>query len=615
MCGIAGFFASDAKAVGNDDANGMLQRMLSSMLHRGPDGHGSWIDHRGSAGLAHARLAIIGTSTGGAQPMATADGRYVISFNGEIYNYRLLRDELRSTGSQFSSDSDTEVLLQLLQRDGVAGLRRLRGMFAFALWDCEAQRGLLARDGLGIKPLYYASTSFGLVFASELRTLLASAAVRLDLDPGAVFGFFASGSVPEPDTLVKGVKMLAPGRFLQWSPGRTQAGAFWTVEFPDPAACDAASATVRVRKALEESVAAHLVSDVPVGLFLSGGIDSNAILALLAGAGASKGMAAFSVGVDEPGFDEASVSAASAAHFGVSHHLLRLDAVRAEDSLADFMAAMDVPSVDGFNTWTVSRLARSHGYKVVLSGLGGDELFGGYPSFAQVPRMADAMDAMARMPRLAHALGALASRLPLTPRLRRAAELVQPGMDMSDAYRAYRGNFPLADAARLAAHYTGCSELDIRREIPGRDELASVGMGNRVSFLEITRYMRNQLLRDSDVMSMAHGLELRLPLVDQRLFDAVAAIPASLRLRAGKQMLLDAVPEIPAHVTNAPKRGFSFPMQTWLQREMGPEFRSIAAGMPVKATQWYQLWTLLALRRWLEARGTVPATTFIGSLG
>lgn len=614
MCGIAGFFAHEGHAVGSD-ANAMLHRMLSSMLHRGPDGRGTWLDRRGSAGLAHARLAIIDTSTGGAQPMATADGRYVISFNGEIYNYRSLRAELRATGSHFTSDSDTEVILQLLQRDGAAGLRRLRGMFAVALWDCEAQRGLLARDGLGIKPLYYAPTGFGLVFASELRTLLASAAVRLDLDPGSVFGFFATGSVPEPDTLVQDVKMLVPGQFLEWSAGRSEMGTFWRVEFPETTACNASDAIVRTRAALEESVAAHLTSDVPVGLFLSGGIDSNAILALVAAAGASEGMAAFSIGVDEPGFDEAAVAAAAAAGVGVSHHVLRLDAVRAQDSLSDFIAAMDVPSVDGFNTWTVSRLARSHGYKVVLSGLGGDEMFGGYPSFAQVPRMTNAMNAMARTPRLARALGAVTQRLPLSPRVQRAGDLLRPGMDMSDAYRAYRGIFSVSDAARLAAHFTGRSERDIRRDIPGRQELASVPMPDRVSYLEITRYMRNQLLRDSDVMSMAHGLELRLPLVDQRLFDALAGIPSSLRLRAGKQMLLDAVPEIPAQVKNAPKRGFSFPLQTWLRQEMGPEFRRSAAGMPVKATQWYQLWSMLALGRWLEARGVAPTGTIGGSPG
>ncbi len=614
MCGIAGFFAHDGNAVGTD-ADAMLNRMLSSMLHRGPDGRGAWLDRRGSAGLAHARLAIIDTSTAGAQPMATADGRYVISFNGEIYNYRSLRAELRAKGCHFTSDSDTEVILQLLQSDGPAGLSRLRGMFALALWDCEAQRGLLARDGLGIKPLYYAMTSFGLVFASELRTLLASAAVRLELDPASVFGYFATGSVPEPDTLVQGVKMLAPGQFLAWSGGRSETGTFWKLAFPETGACDAGVAVARTRAALEESVAAHLVSDVPVGLFLSGGIDSNAILALVAVAGASAGMAAFSIGVDEPGFDEAALAAAAAASFGVRHHVLRLDAVRAQDSLSDFIAAMDVPSVDGFNTWTVSRLARSHGYKVVLSGLGGDEMFGGYPSFAQVPKMSAAAHAMARVPRLARAMGALTQRLPLSPRMQRASDLLRPGVDMSDAYRAYRGIFSVTDAARLAAHYTGRSESEIRRDIPGREELASVPPADRVSYLEITRYMRNQLLRDSDVMSMSHGLELRLPLVDQGLFDALAGIPSSLRLRAGKQMLLDAVPEIPDQVKNAPKRGFSFPLQTWLQQEMGPEFRNAAAGMPVKATQWYQLWSMMALGRWLEARSIAPKGTIGGSPG
>lgn len=602
MCGIAGFFTrhefADAAA-----PEAMLRSMQSALLHRGPDGNGLWIDPQRSAGLAHVRLAVLDPSPAGAQPMLSPDGRFVISFNGEIYNFHALRDEMQAQGSQFRTGSDTEVLLALLQRDGPAGLRRLRGMFALALWDVQARRGLLARDGFGIKPLYCADTATGLVFASELRSLLAGHAQPLRLDPAAVAGFFATGSVPEPATLVQGVRMLPPGHFLEWSAGRSDIGKFWELAFPAASVSDESTAVRLTRTALEESVAAHFVSDVPVGLFLSGGIDSSALLALARTTGQADGLAAFSIAVDDPAFNEAGVAASTARDFGVAHHVLRLDAATARDSFAGFIDSMDVPSVDGFNTWTVSGLARSYGIKVVLSGLGGDEMFGGYPSFTRVPRLHAATHALAKIPVLGQGLGQLGGKIARASRWRRAAELLQPGNGLGDAYRAYRGIFPCADAIRLAAHFTGLPEQAVRDAIQPEPPSLPGCAADRISYLEITRYMRNQLLRDSDVMSMAHGLELRLPLVDQQLFDTISTIPAAIRLQRGKKLLLDAVPEVPDQVRLARKRGFSFPIRAWLEEDMGVEFESAARRLPVKATEWYQQWSALTFTRWLDARG------------
>jgi asparagine synthase (glutamine-hydrolysing) len=600
MCGIAGFFA-DRPLGGATSSEAMLRRMQMGLRHRGPDGQGLWMDPQQQAGLAHVRLAVIDPSPAGAQPMRSADGRFVISFNGEIYNFQTLRDELQARGDTFRTGSDTEVLLALFQREGPACLRRLRGMFALALWDMQTGRGLLARDGFGIKPLYYAHTAFGLVFASEMRALLAGGGVRFQLDPAAVAGYFATGSVAEPDALVRGVQMLPPGHYLQWSANGAEMTRFWEVAFPDPSVLTRAEAVGLTRGALEDSVRAHFVSDVPVGLFLSGGVDSSALLALSRSTGLADGLETFSVAVDDPAFDEAGVAAATARAFNVAHHVLRLDATIARDSFARFIDAMDVPSVDGFNTWTVSGLARSHGIKVVLSGLGGDELFGGYPSFEKVPRLHAWTRALARLPGAARGLGHLAARVAPSSRWHRAAELLASGNDLTQSYRAYRGIFPLADATRLAACFTGLSEAEVLEAIRPTPTLLPTCMGDRVSYLELTRYMRNQLLRDSDVMSMAHGLELRLPLVDQRLFDTMATIPAAIRLRSGKQLLLEAVPEIPAQVRNAPKRGFSFPIRAWLEKDLGPEFRKATQGLPVHADAWYQQWSILAFTRWLHA--------------
>ena len=613
MCGIAGFFAR-RDASGGEGLEARLVSMQTALLHRGPDGRGMWLDPARAAGLAHVRLAILDPGPAGAQPMLSADGRHVLSFNGEIYNFRALRDELRREGCQFRTASDTEVLLQLLQRHGAAALSRLRGMFALAFWDSQERRGLLARDGFGIKPLYVSETSSGLLFASELRALLAGRGADWQLDAAAVAGFFSTGSVPEPGSLVQAVSVLAPGEFIEWSGRGSRSGRFWEPRFPAPTVVTD-DARVRItRAALEDSVAAHFVSDVPVGLFLSGGIDSSALLALAHAAGLARGMDTFSVAVDDAASDEAGVAAATARTFGASHHVLRLDAGEARDTFAAFIDSMDVPSVDGFNTWTVSRLARAHGAKVVLSGLGGDELFGGYPSFRAVPALHRVTRVLGAVPGIGRGLRTAMGTMRAS-RWRRAGELLRPGTRLPDAYRAYRGIFPGADAVWLAAHFTGMSAQAVRACIPDEPPALPACEADRISYLELTRYMRNQLLRDSDVMSMAHGVELRLPLVDQRLFDAVAALPASVRLRPGKKLLLDAVPEIPAQVSAAPKRGFSFPVRKWLEQDLGQEFAGVARELPVTPHEWYQRWTVMTFAKWMEARVTSASPPRMGSTG
>jgi asparagine synthase (glutamine-hydrolysing) len=597
MCGIAGYFGHR----GRDAGQRILDTMQLAMLHRGPDGRGIWLDSLHRAGLAHVRLAILDPSPAGAQPMASVDGRFVISYNGEIYNFQALRGELEALGAAFRSNSDTEVVLQAFRQWGVATLPKLRGMFALALWDTVEGRGWLARDGFGIKPLYYAESPQGLVFGSELRVVMA-AGMRHALDPAMVAGFFATGSVPEPGTLLRGVGMLPPGYVLTWDESGCRYESFWEVGFPPPTPMTGADAIALARSGLADSVRAHFVSDVPVALFLSGGVDSTALLALSSRLGLAERLATFSVAVDVAASDESQVAARTASLFGARHHILRLDAQSAKDSFPAFLDAMDVPSVDGFNTWTVSRFARSHGYKVVLSGLGGDELFGGYPSFRNVPRLHAAMRWMSPIPAAGSAMRGIAASLGLPPRWRRVADAVVPGTSIQDAYRAYRGIFSLPQAVKLAAHFCG---VELKEVLNSRWPPASpvTGAGaDAISYLELTCYMRNQLLRDSDVMSMSHGLELRVPLVDQRLFDTMACVPAALRLQPGKGLLRQAIPELPPEVLNAPKRGFSFPVRQWLEDDFGDAFRQASRGLPVSAEVWYQKWSLMAFDHWRAAR-------------
>lgn len=594
MCGIAGILNRDGREASALEA--ALAGLRRALKHRGPDDEGLWLSSGGKAGLAHTRLSIQDLSAAGHQPMISQDGRLGIVFNGEIYNFRELRHALEGEGVEFHSGTDTEVLLRLYERDGHAMVKRLRGMFAFAIWDEREGRAFLARDPLGIKPLYYTHKNGGLAFASEVHALQKAGLAGSDLDAVALVRYFESGSVAEPRTLLKEVRCLPAGHTLTWQPdGKIEIARFWSLSF-DAGEMTRDAAVSLTREALLDSVRHHFVSDVPVGVFLSGGIDSTAVLALSIASG-QRGLETFSIGVDDAGLDESSAAARTAAHFGTRHHELRLDAAAMAASFPQFLACMDQPSIDGFNTHTVAGFARSHGMKVVLSGLGGDELFGGYPSFQKVP-------VLARFARLGHAVPGSAlmgkwmeRHMPRLPQ-RRVGSLLQQEPTLLNAWRAFRGIFTRRDAHILAARYAAAApeESDDAQGLflPEGDPL------DQISAFEMSLYMRNQLLKDSDVMSMAHGLELRVPLVDRVFFETVARIPASLRLQPGKRLLVDAVPEIPAWIAGAPKRGFLFPYQKWLAAGWGAAFQEVAAKVPSPQPNWYQLWSVFMLERWLE---------------
>ena len=661
MCGIAGWFG---QSMACDAAS-----LIAALRHRGPDGEGLWQDPEGHAGLVHTRLAIIDLSETGAQPMGLRTGdqrseaggqqdskelsakskrvggedrdqrsevsgaRYWIVFNGEIYNYRELREELDNRGQRaevrgqqdskeqsakskglgaevrdqrsdvgtqgaishqpcaiskedWQSNSDTEVLLRLLVREGKGALPKLAGMFAFAFYDSESGRALLARDPFGIKPLYYVERDGGLAFASEVRALRALAP-RTDTVAGSLRDTLLWGSVPEPATLVDGIRQLPAGCFLEWDGTAAKVGRWHKLRFDAaPAPGEPVAAT---RAALVESMQRHLVSDVPVGIFLSGGIDSTAVLALAREAlGPGADLRTFSIGFDDPAYDESSIARRTADRFGARHTEWRMTPDEGQAEIAGYLAAMDQPTIDGFNTWCVSKLARREGMKVVLSGLGGDELFAGYGSFRQVPLFLRLHRLLGPLRPLVAA--ALEHMVTGSRWQRLAAFLRGPGSILS-AFHAQRGIFTEPEAKELARLLTG------RDAGPAEWSLGDLpdDPADAVSFLELTRYMRNQLLRDSDVFSMAHGLELRVPFVDARLFKALATIPASVRLREGKQLLLEAVPEIPAWVRKQPKRGFRFPFEEWMKGKFGDVLAAADKKTTVPLVTWYRRWALAAV--------------------
>jgi asparagine synthase (glutamine-hydrolysing) len=564
MCGLNGFLRLE-RAARPADRDEIL-RTREAMATRGPDGAGLWLAADGSVALAHRRLAILDLSTAGAQPMASPDGRYRLLLNGEIYNFRALRAELAALGESFRSESDTEVILALYARHGPAMLPRLRGMFALALWDGVERTLLLARDPHGIKPLYLSTAGGALRFASQVRALDASGAVGDAVDPAALAGFLLWGSVPEPRTIRRDIRAVPAGSYLVAEldggtvsePVRFGGFDFEGHETGEPPWPETAEAAVA------ESVAAHLVSDVPVAVFLSAGLDSGLVAALAQRQSAGEELASFTLrfaAFAGTASDEGPLAAEVANCLGLRHHERTVDDGELRDLRQDWLSAMDQPSVDGANTFLVSRMAAEAGLRVVLSGLGGDEIFGSYPSFRDVPRLRRAAGWGRWAPGAKTLAPHLARRLaPSRPKL---AGLLAHGASLAGSYFLRRGLFLPAElprllgrrlAAELLAGYDPVAEA---RAALG----AEAGPWRAVHRLESTLYMRNQLLRDADWAAMASSLELRVPLVDDRLRRALGRLAFEPARSEGKAAFVRrAAPELPAALFDRPKTGFGLPL-------------------------------------------------------
>lgn len=590
MCGIAGILTADGHAASLADH---ARRLEASLAHRGPDGRGSWASCRGSAVFVHTRLAIIDPSPAGQQPMSIDNGRLTITFNGEIYNFQEMRRELEGRGMVFETRTDTEVILRAYDAFGERCVERLRGMFAFALWDERQQRGLLARDRFGIKPLYYSVDRRRVVFASELQALFASGLVSSRIDGDAVYEYLRAGSVPEPMTMLAEVRCLEAGHLAIWQGGEFNIQQYFELSFEPAITSD--DAVARTRAVLLDSVRHHFVSDVPVGVFLSGGVDSTSLLALAA---ATPGVEtrAMTMALPGTGGDEVALARRTADHFGVRHDVCDVTAESAMPLFAQYLKAMDQPSIDGMNTLAVSTLAQSCGMKVMLSGLGADELFGGYPSVRDVPALTAWNRRLALTGPLRTAAGRALASLP-DPRYRRIGDLLDQPPTLASSYEAYRGIFTHAEARALTQHFAPESTMTGR---PVAAAAADPTPQDAVCRLEMTRYMRNQLLRDADVMSMSRGVEVRLPFLDAAVVETVHAIPQETRLSAGKSLLVRAVPELPSWIASQPKRGFMFPVERWLSEGWQGVFDGTDSRTPVETRTWYRKWCVHALESWLR---------------
>ena len=575
MCGIAGILAYRNVAPSVDRSE--LFRMNDRMATRGPDGSGVWIGGDGRIGFAHRRLAVIDLSERGAQPMASADGALTITFNGEIYNYRALRAELEIKGYRFRTDSDTEVLLQLYADRGLAMTKSLRGMFAFALWDARSRQLVLARDPLGIKPLYYADDGWTFRFASQAKALLAGGAISREPDPAGIVGFHLMGSVPEPFTVWREIRSLPAGcTMVVDEVGSAAPLPYYSIAtslarrsaVPTGTLDDARS---QLKEAVHDSVRHHLVADVPVAVFLSAGLDSGALLGTMRDLGA-RDITAITLAFEEfrgTPEDEAPLAAQVAARYGARHVVHTVTRDEFERDLQSILDAMDLPTIDGINTWFVAKAAHQAGVKVALSGLGADECFGGYPSFVDVPRSVRVFRPFNFLPGLGwlsrRALSALiASGLDVNPKV---AGLAQYGGSWEGAYLLRRGvympwelrdlldgEFVEAGLRRLQPMALLNAELDKARTLDDFD---------RVSVLESSLYMRNQLLRDADWAGMAHSVEIRVPYVDPFLLSALPPGPVLADIHA-KESLAD-VPDLPLSSASRKRRktGFVTPVGRW----------------------------------------------------
>ena len=568
MCGLAGIFAYNS--VSPPVLKNELLRMRDQMFHRGPDGEGLWISADKRVGLAHRRLAIIDLSENGSQPMISIDGRYQIIFNGEIYNFQELRSELISKGFSFRGHSDTEVLLALYAQKGEKMCSSLRGMYAFAIWDMLEQSLFLARDPFGIKPLYWHDDGNTIRFSSQVKSLLAGGSIKIIPEPAGVVGYWIWGSVPEPFTLYKDILSLDAGTFLKIQLGGKRSKGIIHSLFDAYHGKDVLpSPYSNLRNALLDSLQHHMIADVPVGVFLSAGIDSSTLLALASECGAP--LRSVTLGFKEfqgTSADETPLAEMMAKKYGVQHETIWLTKNDFEEKLEHYITSMDQPTLDGLNTYLVADAAARTGLKVAISGLGGDELFGGYPAFKQVPNIHKLGQLFSKVPFLAKSFRQISSPIFRQFTSEKFAGLLEYGA-------TWGGSYMLRRATRMPWELDGSiQDLDPNTIRAGLESLATITPKDEllnelsspftiISYLESTNYMRNQLLRDSDWAGMSHSLEIRLPFLDIPLLQYLTQQRNIGNVLRKGSIPLTANPPLPEEIQFRKKTGFLIPIQSW----------------------------------------------------
>lgn len=615
MCGISGVIFRQP----GTDTQSVLKRMNDAIAHRGPDAEGTFIS--GNIGLGHRRLSIIDTSSAGNQPFFSEDRSIVVVFNGEIYNYLELKTEL-APDFHFSTSTDTEVIIAAYRKWGADCVHHFIGMFALALWDASAGKLLIFRDRLGIKPLYIAETSECIVFASEIRAILKSGLIRKKLNRRALTDYLRYQTVHAPDTMIEGVQMLMPGHCMIWSEGERSTKQFWNPNdySGKQAQTSPDEAKQRVRELLQSAVEFRMRADVPFGAFLSGGIDSSIVVGLMSER-SSHPVKTFSVTFHEKEFDESPYSQLISKRFGTDHKDIRLSANDFLKTIPAALEAMDHPSGDGPNTYVISEVTRREGVKMALSGLGGDELFAGYDVFRRIYAL-EHRKWIAATPRIVRALTG------------NVLQKMKPGVASEKISELLRAESPdLATAYKLTRQVwmDGSIRKLLGKEYEENNKVQSVynqvmglpgGVLSHVSIAEITTYMQNILLRDTDQMSMRHALEIRVPFLDHRLVEYVLGLDDHIKYpHSPKQLLVDSMKGlIPDEVVNRPKMGFTFPWAVWMREDLrsycekgldvlrekaifDKDFLNETWNLFLKGDRtfaWSRMWPLVVLGHWIH---------------
>ncbi|HRH03846.1 MAG TPA: asparagine synthase (glutamine-hydrolyzing) [Bacteroidia bacterium] len=606
-------------------AKNTLAKMNAAMAHRGPDNDGIFVD--GPVALGHRRLSIIDLSAAGNQPMSGCNGRYQIVYNGEFYNYKEVKTKLLAVENPYSFQfgSDTEVILAAYHTWGVNCLQHINGMFAFAIYDAVKKEMFIARDRMGIKPLYYYQNEGCLVLSSEIRSLLASELIPRKLNKNGLIDYLRYQTVHAPETMVAGIKMLMPGKYCLFNINhnpRIEEKKYWSIKeisklstknYSYKQVCE------RVYELLYASVQRRLIADVPFGAFLSGGIDSSAIVGLMSKA-ASQTVKTFSVTFDESEFSEARYARLIAEKFKTNHHEIKLTSDYFMQELPAALKAMDYPSGDGPNTYVVSKVTKNAGITMALSGLGGDELFAGYPIFTRSQTL-QKFEGLAMVPSSLRKIPAALFKFirPGIPSEKIAELLSLNNLNFENTYPLSRQIIADAQLKKL----TGFAQLapNSVARIIHEHELNKFETLTKVSIAEIASYMQNVLLRDTDQMSMASALEVRVPFLDYTLVEFVLSLPDAYKNPTSpKKLLIDALGNLlPPEIINRPKMGFTLPWKHWMKHEMR-EFceqkisslskRSFIVEAEIKTlwnaflsdsplVPWSRLWYLIVLENWL----------------
>lgn len=605
------------------DVDDVLQAMNASIAHRGPDASGVWKNE--FIALGHRRLSILDTSENGNQPFFSDDRDLVIVFNGEVYNFLEIKKELASKHS-FRSGTDTEVILAAYREWGIECVQRFIGMFAFALWDNTKNKAYVVRDRLGIKPVYFAKTDKGTLFSSEIRAILSSGWVRKRVSNTGLQDYLRYQTVHAPATIVEGILMLMPGHYMELDGNTEKVTCYWksqdfaTVTDPTKPRNEYLK---EIRSTLRSSVELRMRADVPFGAFLSGGIDSSIVVGLMAEV-ATKPVKTFAITFHEKEWDESPYSDSIAALFRTDHQSIRVSARHFLELVPEALEAMDHPSGDGPNTYVVSGATRQAGVKMAMSGLGGDELFAGYDVFKRMMRIEQQAWINAAPKALRGWAGAALMQLkPSVASEKIKTMLQQPAVDLANAYPLSRQIFSDAKVAQwMASAQVAPNSVAIMAQLMARLQAPTL---SKVSILEMESYMQNVLLRDTDQMSMAHALEVRVPFLDHRLVELVLGIPDNIKYpHTPKQLLTDAVGNlIPREIIDRPKMGFSFPWGKWMkedlkalceenlrildgfgffkQGEMERLWLAFLNGDPL--VSWSRVWPLVVLGHWLAKNG------------